>query len=337
MRWRRVTVAVILAGCAGLGLFVWSLSRESEREELLRQAKQGQVADIGRLRAAVEAHPDDVELLSALVQCELGAGRLPEAEAALGRWCALRPDDAEPFLTRIDLNFQFRRLPPVIADAQHILELHPDNDALRERLAQWLSLAGRSEEADVECRRCLQRRPGVPALMELQAEIAHRLGDNARAEALADSLLRLDPPRPGALILRGALYLDAGQPERAIPLLRQALALDRGQQQAARHYLGLALARAGKQEEARRVLAEVQHQQALDLWEKYGKPDTVGYKVRIADSLLRTGKDADAVRLLEQALAQAPDCAEAHRLLADYYEKNGQPGRAADHRRRAGP
>ena len=106
-------------------------------------------------------------------------------------------------------------------------------------------------------------------------------------------------------------------------------------QSRARHYLSLALARTGRDAEARRVLAAEQQFQAVGLWEKYGRPDTVGYKVTIAEALFAAGKADEAVRLLDQALAQDPKCRAAHKLLADHYEARGEAGKAAEHRRKA--
>ena len=56
---------------------------------------------------------------------------------------------------------------------------------------------------------------------------------------------------------------------------------------------------------------------------------------RAAESLLAVGRSDEAVRLLDKALEQDPDCLAAHRLLGDFYEKQGQTAKAAKHKRRA--
>jgi predicted Zn-dependent protease len=311
--------------------------RRGERADAIRLALDGQLTAAEPLLASALARdPDDVEVLRAQALGRLAAGKLAEAEEPLERWRALRPSDPEPHRKRIDWAVQLDRISEAVTAARTLLEQQPDDDELREQLASWLEVIGRTEEADVECRRCRSRRPDEPSLMFLQAVICHRLGDNKQAEELLDRLLPVHPVAP-ALALRGALYLDAGQPVRAVPLLRKALAQPRqGWQQQARHYLSLALAQTGQEAEARQVLAEAQRQHAVAQWDTFGRSESVGYKVSIAEALLATGQSKEAVRLLEVAVAQAPRCAAAHRLLATHYEAHGQHAKAAEHRRRAG-
>src|SRR5205823_4457765 len=142
------------------------------------------------------------------------------------------------------------------------------------------------DEADQLCRRCLRRQPGDPWLTYLLAKIGHARGAAGEAPALLDDLLQRYPEFGRALLLRGVLYNEAGEsdkaipllrrvssldrdlllqaarykkagePDKAIPLLRQVSSLDQGRE--ARYQLGLALARTGQAEEARRLMAEVQ-------------------------------------------------------------------------------
>ena len=138
-----------------------------------------------------------------------------------------------------------------------------------------------------------------------------------------------------ALLLRAILYREANQPEQAIPLLRQVLALGRQHQQDALYNLSLALASTGQTEEAQRVMAE---RQALRLEKQLATADyrdNPAFRVWVAETRLGAGKADEALRLLEKVLQDDPDYAPAHRVLAVYYEKQGQSDKAAEHRRRA--
>jgi predicted Zn-dependent protease len=264
------------------------------------------------------------------------SGRLDEASEAVERWRSLRPGDAEAHLFLVDLSLQRGSLPGAIDGARAALRLKPEAHDLRTRLVVWLLTLGRNDEADAECHRCRESKPNDPVLKYLQADIAAKLGDARRAERLLDELLGDKPKHLAALVLRGSLYLDAGEPEKAVPLLREAVAQGGAGQRRARNFLGLALARTGQEAEAKKLLAEVQRQHTLELWEKYGKPDSPAYKVSIAEALLDTGETNEAVRLLEQVVTESPGCAAAHRLLARHYEAQRQPEKAAEHRRKAG-
>ncbi|HVK16693.1 MAG TPA: tetratricopeptide repeat protein, partial [Fimbriiglobus sp.] len=322
VRLRRPILIWVAIGLAAAGAVVGlrALEQRRSRDEGIRLALSGELAAAEPLLAtALEQDPDDADAWRALALGRLTAGKLDDADGPADRWRALRPRDPEPHLTRIDLAVKRRRLDDAIDSAATVLELQPSAGELRERRAGWLFLVGRTEEAATECRRCRETRPDDPALTRLEAEICVRLGDNARAEVLVGELLRRHPRDATALTLRGALELEADRPDRAVPPLREAIAHIGPTAARARHFLGLALARTGNESEARKLQAEGQVQQAVELWEKYGRPDTVGYKVTIAEALLATGRTEEAVRLLELAVAQTPDCAAAHRLLADHY------------------
>ena len=228
--------------------------------------------------------PADADALRALALGRIAAGRLDEATEPLERWRAVRPDDPEPHLTRIDQAVKLHRVAEAIDPAQAVLALRPESAALREQLAYWLYLTGRTEEADAECSKCRERRDS-PLLKLLHAEIAYRLGDSARAERLADELLAAGSRTAGALTLRGALHLDAGNPAAAVPLLREVVARGGEGQSRGRHYLSLALARTGADEGARRLPpCEPLHHPA-GLGEKHGQSDTIRATVSFAQAL----------------------------------------------------
>ena len=161
------------------------------------------------------------------------------------------------------------------------------------------------------------------------------MGDNSLAERLTDELLAAGQRTPAALTLRGALALDAGDSAAAIPLLKEAMTKGGEGQSRARHFLSVALVRIGDEAGAKRLLAEEQWQQAVGMWEKYGRMEGTGYMAVIAEGLLATGKTDEAFRLLNQVLVKDPTCRAAHKLLADYYDARGQRVEAAEHRRKA--
>jgi predicted Zn-dependent protease len=326
----------VLAVLAAVAVVAVGERRRGRRAQAIRLALAGQMdAAEPLLAGALALDPDDVEVLRAQTLGYVAAGKLDAAERPLERWRALRPDSVEPHLCLTDVSVRRDRLSGAIDGAREALRLRPGAHDLRQRLARWLYLVGRSEEADAECRRCREARPDDPNLALLHADVCCRLGDNARAGQLLDGLLRDRPGLAPALVLRGRLYLDAGQPDRAIPPLRAALAQGGPSGRRARHYLSLALARTGREEEARQLLAELKQEQAVELWQKYGRPDSAAYKLSIAEALLGTGQAAEAVRLLEQVLARSPGCCVAHGLLAKHFEAQGQSAKAALHRRKA--
>lgn len=348
LRSRRWLAVALIAGAAlAASTFLgWPwLQGRLERRQGLRLAQQGRFADAEPLlQRALERRPDDLTVVKALVLGQLDADKLTKAEMSLGRWCALRPRDAEPFRRRLHLWLQLKRVPLALADGQHVLELEPDQDALRKQVTQWLAQTGRLVEAERECQRCLERRPNELELLSLLADIYQGQGRHAEAVAILDPLLRKHPGHTAARLAQALVYCEANQSDQAIPLLRQVLKEDSSLQQTARYHLSLALDRTGQTAEAEQMMAEFQGRQALaelhwrqslEASSRSDQPAQLGLQVRFAEALLAVGKPDEARRLLEKILEQDPNLAAAHQMLAVLYDKQGQAARATEHRRRA--
>ena len=336
IRWRRHTVWIALVLAVG-GLITWGVldARRAERDEAIRLALAGDLKAAEPLLTKILARsPDDADAWRALALGRIARGQLAEAVEPLDRWRALRSADPDPHLNRIDLAVKMNRPAEAIDPARAALALRPDSGDLREKLAFWLYQTGETAEADAECRRCRESRDSLPLKM-LHAEIARRLGDNKRAEKLVADVLAAGQRTPPVLTLAGAVALDLGDPAQAIPLLKEAINKGGEGQGRARHYLSLALARSGDEEGAKRVLAEDMRLRAINMWEKYGRADGVGYLVTNAEGMLATGQAEQALQLLKLVLEKDPNCRAAHKLLADYHETRGQSALAADHRRKA--
>jgi predicted Zn-dependent protease len=164
--------------------------------------------------------------------------------------------------------------------------------------------------------------------------------DRPRAAAdIVDQLIRDIPDFPEAYLLRGTLYRDANQPAEAVPWLRRAIAIPGPHRRAALYVLGPALNQLGQNQEAEQVMKEARLLQEQDFLHEMTRelvPASVNAQARLAEELLKACKSDDGLRLLARLLEYDPNCAAAHRVLADYYDKQGQPERAAEHRRRQG-
>jgi tetratricopeptide (TPR) repeat protein len=342
-------LAVAAAAVAAVGAVGWIRHQAGvEREDGLRIAQSGRFDDAEPLlRRAWLRNADDLDVVKALARGFIGTGRVTEAEACLDRWCALRPDEAEPFKRRMELRHGRARAAPnaaeqqrlmleAVADGQEALLLDPDDQAVAQD-AVWLLLqVGRFDEADKVYRKCLGRQPDDPWLTYLSARICYGREDADRAAVLLDALLERAPRFTPALLLRGVLYNEAGESARAVHLLRQVLALDRDPPKEARYQLSLALERTGQAEEARQVMAELQKANLDWLLAGPHDPDAPGIRLQRAECYLAGGREEEALRLLAPLLNDASARAAAHTLLAAYYERQGQTERAAEHRRLAG-
>ncbi len=316
-----LVLALLLSGAVYGWLWYRDRSERAEAERLFNTTEFSRAEPY--LRRYAERHPNDLAIVRDLARGYLATERLNEADQYFAQWCALEPNSPQPFQERIKLWQHLGRLNEMAEDGKRVLERDPNNKEIRLHLPDWLFRLGKIDEAERECQRGLQVLPGNRWLRLLLADIARRHGHADRAVLQLDQLIQEYPQFAEAILLRGTICREAGQQEQARDWLQRAVQLDGLHRPRALYELSLVLAQLGKKEEAERALAE---SNALE--------------VRTAALMLQSGKTVEAnnaVTLLNKVLARDPSCAEAHKLLAAYYEKEGQPERAAEHRRQAGP
>jgi predicted Zn-dependent protease len=218
-----------------------------------------------------------------------------------------------------------------------VVRLTPDDKTVHRKLATLLLMNGHDDEAERECQRCLETESADLELTHMLATIYHHQGRAEAAAGLAERILRGWPEYPPALLLRGELYLETKQPEAALPFLRKAAAAQGPSQLEALYQLSVGLAWLGQEKEAQRVIAEMEWRQALDVWSRTrDRTSNLVLQTRVVDALVAAGRAQDAIHFLDKILRESPQEIVPHQLLASLYEKEGQPGRAAEHRRRAG-
>jgi len=222
-----------------------------------------------------------------------------------------------------------------LADGRRVLELDANNDPVRREVI-WLALqTGQHANAESECRRCLAHAASDPWLNYLLAKILYAQGRRTESAAVLDPVVLSQPSFADALVLRATLYHESDQPTLAVPLLRQALEEKGCPRRDCLYRLGLALAAVGQAEEARKVLAEVDLLNLTSSVTNDQFPNNPAMRVQIAEAMMGMGRMSEANAELEAVLATAPDFAPAHRVKAAYHDRNGEPDRAAEHRRRA--
>ena len=316
-------------------------------QDAVRSAKYGRFSD-GEpiLRRALARDSGNVELLRPLALGLINSQKLDEADVILTHWCDVRQADAEPYRLRMDLRHiramqfkpgdeQERHKGLALADGQRAIGLEPDDEVTAQKVV-WLCFAsGRFDEANRICRSHLERKPEDPELLHLQARICHSRGDSDEAMLVLEKLLSHRSNFTPGLLLLAILHYEADEPDKAIPLLRKLVALKDGFPKEARYHLSLALARAGHTDEARRVMAEVQLINFEKDTARPGETDSMAVRVRRAELLFGCGRADEAIASLQAVLIDDRKHFDAHRILAAYYDQNGESVKSAEHRRRS--
>lgn len=309
-------------------------------ELALLDVQLGRLAEAERVLVGLvlAGHPESPAILAVLVPAFVGEFRVPEAERLTARWVELRPDEAAAWAARGDVLERLVRRDLAREAWREAVRLDPNDRKARLHLARLLvSTKQPPAEAAGHLEAFLAAGPADPEATVLLA--ACRVAQNRPDEAV--ELLAPLADDPKALHLRGRVELDRGRADVAEPLLRRAADLDRSEPDALYTHF-LALQQLGKADEAaaaearwKRCVTDLERVKELGqvVAERPRDPDP---RREIGELFLRHGRDADGVRWLESALRARPNDRPTHRLLADYYDRAGDPDRAARHRSAGG-
>ncbi|MFO0880213.1 MAG: tetratricopeptide repeat protein [Gemmataceae bacterium] len=331
----------LLAGYAG----GWLIRSQREAEKQTNRSRALKLAQSRRLEAEplltelVEQNPHDLEVIKALAGLQLVADQPAQAEGWLARWCDLEPANPVPLRLRFEIAARVHDQELALLCGTRLIEMEPDPDPVLRKL-MWIEVgAGKFAEAVRHAEEGLKRKPGDPEYRFLLAHVKHAQGAWPEAVRILDELLSEPGAIPQVLLLRGTIHREQKQPEAAVALLRKVLTEKTAprDRQVARFQLAQALFQLGKLDEAREEMTRWQRFEDARraLVDAYQQPDNQELRLRAGRLQLESDQTAEGVALLEAVLERDPTQREAHRLLADHFERQGDRQRAQQHRMHA--
>lgn len=313
-----------------------SAARFLERE--LAAIQDGDLAGRDKEMFALvqEKHPDTSLILEALARGCLKENHPGKLFHVLELWNEQNPGSA----WRGRVNYHVGRYAAAAADLAPFVARDPEWDEIRFELAMAHYYTGRTAESLLHLE-FLQRRDSTAT--DVLLGLGMCLHDQARlddAAAALDSLLEQDANHPRGLVERARVAFRQGQPQQGE---RWARRLVEQHPAASDGYLVLAfcLEAQGRSAEAR---VQRQRWQALDAAHYHLtliQPDLARYPTEAnlhyqAGSIFLTLEQLEAAReSLEHALRLDPQHRPTHRLLADYFIRQGQPELAREHQKQA--
>jgi tetratricopeptide (TPR) repeat protein len=312
-------------------------------EWALLKAQTGDTAEVqGMLLAWVDdGHPESVLILEALVKGYLQTYNLVAATDCLDMWLDREPDNPQAHMWRGEVRDIMRKYKDALADYQRVVDLAPDRNDARLKLGERLLHARRAGDAAPHFETLYERQPGEPAVLLGLARCRHEQARSDEACRLLDALLEARPRDGSALGLRGKIEFDAGHYTEAERWLRRAVAVVPYEYEVVYSFV-LVLRQNKKTEEAEdwdarrdRIDADLERINLLmRAIVSYPTDPTPRHEAGMI--LLRNGQEEAGLHWLANALEQDPNYRPSHELLAEYFEKHGQPEKAAQHRRAAG-
>lgn len=147
--------------------------------------------------AALDASPDDVNIVALMGAIRMARDDLDSAESLLRRAIDIEPAFLRPRKDLAALYLAREDFQGAIVQFRKIISMAPDHAPAMRGLATALERAGRDDEADTVREQFMDRLP-IDALLA-EAEVLSSRGETAEAEALCDAVLRREPEHIGAL------------------------------------------------------------------------------------------------------------------------------------------
>jgi tetratricopeptide (TPR) repeat protein len=314
---------------------------EVQLEFLLLRVQTGEVDRVAPalLENVDNGHPESPLILSTLAAAYMHNLRYRRALACLNRWIDLQPGAAKAYQYRGWVLERMNRRKDALADYRKALEIDPDLVAVRVELARVLLEENQLLDALPHLERLYRQSPDDPlvqARLGMARYLQGRMGEARRLMEAAAERLPNDPPLH---IQLAHLDLNEGRADAAEGRLRAVIQADPSDTEAL-YTLYLAVQAQGRTDEAREIWKQCERARAvLDRTHKLLRDVMDGPDARAADCaelgqlFLEIKQDTRGLYWLYEALERDPNQQQAHRALAEYYERQGNADKAAAHRR----
>jgi tetratricopeptide (TPR) repeat protein len=285
--------------------------------------------------------PDTPLILEGLIHAYQRNLNYEKAGACQNALLRVEPGNLQGYLWRGRMRALLRRKTPAYDDFKAALKLSPDFQPARYYLAELLATEQRYPEAEPHAKVLIECSPNNLLVRLLWARCQAEMGHDPAGTGIEDWLR--DAPHhsrvPEALDAAARAALSSSQPEKAEGYARRALALMPLEKHAL-YNLSQSLTRQGRMqeaEEAERQLAQVTKDLAIvqQVWDGLAKDSTsLELRYELGSAYLRLRRPGDALVWLNSVLDRDSQHQATLRLLANYYEKAGQPAQAAAMRKR---
>jgi protein O-GlcNAc transferase len=298
-----------------LGLVLERLGRLSEAIPLLQKAEA--------------AHPDDAEILTNLGMALCQAQRTKEAVPPLLRAVELEPENATAHQDLAVAYIQLSQFDDAIVQLRAALKLSPDAAQLHYNLGFALKMQDDAADAIPELEAAEKLNPTEPEAPYLLGVLYMQAGRYADAERELSASLHMRANNGDGWATLGSVYNKLDRLPEAVSALQEAIRQSPAQ---ADPHLTLAAVLAKQNQPAE---ATEERRKAAELMRAHMNFQRAEVATNSANSLLTSGKVAEAESGFREALSFDADYAEAHEGLAKALDREGKTVEAAAERQRA--
>jgi tetratricopeptide (TPR) repeat protein len=241
-----------------------------------------------------------------LATLAIRANRAAEAEALIGEVLAENPSDNDALVLRASFALANRRPLDAITDLRSVLRDQPDAAPVLHTLARAHLQNNEPDLAREQYRRAVEVDPSNIQTRNEFADFLIRTGDVDAARPLLDSVLAADPQNLAALELKYRAVATAGDAAAATAVAREVMA-SYPDSPVGYYFEGVLHESSGDL-----AAAKTSYERSLEKAPRGAEPLRA-----LARVLVRQGKKAEAIELLDGIVAQYPDNAIALNLFAE--------------------
>ncbi len=319
----------------------------NERVELERQLSQAQSGKLDEVEKALSENlskgiGDLAEICEAYANGLSMASRFNDALSILEAWHRDLPNDPVPIYRIGRIQEHLILVDDAKASYRSAIELQENYYPALYSLARLLLDENNSEEAASLFERCLTMPNPAAASVGLALCIA-KTDQLDRAKKLLYEVVALgsltiqksyaavgEPmERFTAAAELGKLLVSESEFDEGLRLVELALSFN-SRDQSARYVRAMALRGLNRNDEASEEIKKVEEvknafQKVNSLRNQIGRdPNACGLRVELGKLLMEYESERNGLFWLQSAIAQNPECAEAHLALAEYYESHWQ-------------
>jgi tetratricopeptide (TPR) repeat protein len=316
------------------------VQQQIQLEYLLMQAQAGMVrqAEPALRKSLLAGKGDETIIFEALIIGCLQDNLLDEAHQWATDWIKNFPDDWRGRFWKGRVLQAGLRFDLAAEEYRQVLAIKPDHAESHLRRGEMLLKRSQFPEALPHFQTFLQKEPRSPAALLGLARCQHSLEPPGVTRATVDQLLADDPNLAPALLLRGQLELDIGNPKEALTWLQRAEKLAPFDRQVNQN-LAVACRLLKKDKEAedyerKKQKIDQDYRRMEDLIKEIiENPGSVSLRYEAGSILVSLGDLREGIRWLLSALLIDPSHEPTKKLLTQSLEKFGNPQLAEAYRR----
>jgi len=280
-------------------------------------------AALGFFQKALDLTPNEPAILSAMAVSEEVMDNVTMALFYAEQALFYAPENAYYHHQLAQLHRRADDLKAAEQTYEALLERFPNDFEALEDLAELQAMMGRHGDAIATYLRLIDRAGDHPRLRRQILQLYFSLDDEEGTRRSLEALIELEPADPAPYRLLGHLYLQQQKQHDALQAFEQAYAVDENDLETV-----LALAdlyrQMGRQDDADRLFAETMDGEGATVEALVARATPLYQRADADDEAAQT-----ATRLLEQAVEQAPEHADALFMLGDLRYQTGAYAEAA--------